>query len=518
MKSLKLPYLKIFLLLLIPLSGFAQNKKIEILNADKLLGGNAMPNKARRLIGNVVFLHDGAKMYCDSAWFYSEENKLDAFGKVRIVQDSLDIKSKFLSYSGQNKMASLSGDVVLKDGQMTLYTDQLNYDRENKVGYYTNGGKLVDPENTLTSIRGIYYSKTNTAFFSDSVRLKNIEYTMQSDTLIYITESKRSEFAGETIIKSDENTIICNRGWYNSSTEQSSFYNRASFIKDGQSLLADSLYYNRNKQYSYAYKNVVLNDTTEGISLYGQTAEYWGLDGISEVRDSAYLAIATESDSLYVHSDTFRIVEDSLEEKDLFAYSGVRMFQSEMQGICDTMHYVGRDSMLYFLGDPVLWAGENQLSAKFMKAKFVNGQVHKLFLDELAFLINLDSLENYNQVKGLSMRGYFRDNELREIRVNGNAQSIYFAREENNELVGVDFAKAARMKILVAGNEIQSVQYYQQVESDLKPENEVKSSETSLEGFRWRSLERPTDRWDIFKFPSSALPIDSIQTPSDSLR
>ena len=37
------------------------------------------------LRGNVRFRHDGALLYCDSAYFYEKANSLDAFSNVRIV-------------------------------------------------------------------------------------------------------------------------------------------------------------------------------------------------------------------------------------------------------------------------------------------------------------------------------------------------------------------------------------------------------------------------------------------------
>ena len=41
---------------------------------------------AQILRGDVVFRHEEALMYCDSAYFYENTNSLDAFGHVRFVQ------------------------------------------------------------------------------------------------------------------------------------------------------------------------------------------------------------------------------------------------------------------------------------------------------------------------------------------------------------------------------------------------------------------------------------------------
>lgn len=50
---------------------------------------------AQILTGNVVFKHDNALMYCDSALLYRETNRFEAFGNVHIhqAQDTVDRKS-----------------------------------------------------------------------------------------------------------------------------------------------------------------------------------------------------------------------------------------------------------------------------------------------------------------------------------------------------------------------------------------------------------------------------------------
>ena len=91
---------------------------------------------AQILKDNVVFRHDDAKMYCDSAYFYENTNSLDAFGHVRLVQgDTLSSYSDKLYYDGNTRLARLRRNVRLvhgRDGEnpTILTTDSLNYDRQ----------------------------------------------------------------------------------------------------------------------------------------------------------------------------------------------------------------------------------------------------------------------------------------------------------------------------------------------------------------------------------------------------
>ena len=65
---------------------FAQEtrKEIEILHAD-FMDFNKKETKAKRLKGHVEFKHENAIMSCDSAYFFSDENFVDAYGHVVYV-------------------------------------------------------------------------------------------------------------------------------------------------------------------------------------------------------------------------------------------------------------------------------------------------------------------------------------------------------------------------------------------------------------------------------------------------
>ena len=114
---------------------------------------------AQILKGDVLFRHDDALMYCDSAYFYENSNSLDAYGHVRLVQgDTLLGFGDKLFYDGNTKLARLRRHVKLIHGRAdenptVLTTDSLNYDRAAGVAYYYTGGTVKDSLNTLTSDR-----------------------------------------------------------------------------------------------------------------------------------------------------------------------------------------------------------------------------------------------------------------------------------------------------------------------------------------------------------------------------
>ena len=283
-------------------------KRIELLHANKLKGGGALGINVKRLIGNVSFKHENAIMYCDSAYFNSNENIIDAFSNVHIIQgDSLNLYGDFLKYNGNTKIAMVRNNVRLIHGDATLTTDSLDFDRNINQAHYFNYGKIVDSENDLTSIHGYYYSNLKNYIAVDSVVLVNSRYTMTSDTLKYNTFTDISYFSGPTTIISDSNIIYCENGWYDTKNDISQFNKNAYIINGSQKLLGDSLFYDRNEGIGKAFKNVEIIDTTQKIIIKGEKAIYFENPEIVTITDSAVLEQSSDNDTLFLHADTLRI-------------------------------------------------------------------------------------------------------------------------------------------------------------------------------------------------------------------
>ena len=146
---------------------------------------------AQILKNNVVFRHEDALMYCDSAYFYETSNSLDAFGHVRFVQgDTLKGFCDKLFYDGNTRLARMRQKVRMihgraKENPTILTTDSLNYDRRANLAYYYTGGTVRDSLNTLTSVRGQYAPNKKQAVFSQDVKLVNPNFILTSDTLLY---------------------------------------------------------------------------------------------------------------------------------------------------------------------------------------------------------------------------------------------------------------------------------------------------------------------------------------------
>jgi lipopolysaccharide export system protein LptA len=485
-------------------SGFSQKKsRIKLVRADNLRYDKRLGSDVQRVIGNVVFKHKTTLLYCDSAYLYGKNNSVNAYGNVHINDnDSVHIYSDSLHYSGDERMAELFNNIRMTDPTMTLTTNHLKYDLKRKTGHYYGGGKIVDSANVLVSKYGYYYTRTKDLFFKKDVVLTNPEYVIYCDTLIYNTVSEVSNFYGPTTIKSSENTIFCERGWYDTRTNRSRFQKNAYLENKNQKILGDSMYYDRNLDFGQAFRNVVLIDTSQNLTVLSEYVEYDGKNLFVMSTDSALAIVEDEDkDSLFLHADTLILFFDSLQQaREVFAYHKASLYKSNLQAVCDSLVYSFRDSVIELHTGPVIWSGKSQLTGEYVEILTSGNKPKEMHIGKNAFILSNDTMDYYNQISGKKMIGYFRDNEFRRLDVFGNAETVYFARDEDKNLIGVDISIAGDLKILVEDKQIKDIIYFDDPEGTIYPLKDLSPRDMRLKNFRNYDYRRPNDRYDVFSW------------------
>lgn len=493
-----------FFLFLTFSSVFAQKKTlIEVVQADVLVGIKKGGVDAQQLIGDVIFKHQGALMYCDSAYLYKKTNTMDAFGSIRINQgDTINLYGDFLTYQGNEQVATVTGkEVRLVSPDFTLITDRLIYDRLNNTASYFTGATITssNDSNVLVSNRGYYYTNASLFTFKDSVVLTNPSFVMNSDTLRYYTNTEMVNFLGPTTIVGDSNLIYCENGWYDTKKDQSKYYENAYIISDGKKLEGDSLYYDRNLGFGRADGNIQITDTVENMIVNGQHGKIYELKDSAVVSENSLLTQIFDNDSLFMHADTFKIFKTASGEENLQAYYGVRIYKSDLQGVCDSIAYSFSDSTIRLFKDPILWSDNNQLTADTINLLLENNKIKSIFLDQSAFIISEVNEKRYNQIKGKTMQGYFRDSKLRKIMVRGNGQTTYYGQDEKEKFIGVNVAESSNINITLNDDGVEEIVFLKKPKAKMHPIGEL-DDETELRyaGFKWLIEKRPTSKASLF--------------------
>ncbi|MBX3164575.1 MAG: hypothetical protein KF900_08840 [Bacteroidetes bacterium] len=496
--------LYIFFLCLICFQVSAQKKSeaklINIKNAESLSYDKEKDN-AKVLRGNVICEHEGTLLHCDTAYIYDETNQMRATGHILITKgDSIRVTGDKLFYDGKTKLATLQNNVKCVEKDMTLTTNILTFDVANSIANYYDGGKIVNKDNTLTSKNGHYYSGLKEAFFQYDVVLTNPEYKMNSDTLRYNTVSRTAYFLGPSIIISKEDYIYCENGWYNTAKEKAQFSKNSLLMTKEQKLTGDSLVYDRTEKIGRAYRNVRLIDTAQKSVLFGDFVEYKELKHTALVTQKAIYARIIEKDTMFIAADTLYHVDIDSVDNFLNAFHHVRIFKSNMQGVCDSASLNTKDSLMQMFGTPVLWTHRSQSTSKIIKVDIGKNSVKGFKLDEKAFLINqVDSLLNadkFNQLSGKTITGIIVQDTVRRVVVNGNAEILYFPK--NKKKAGaMNKTNCSEIFMWFKNGDIERVSFRPKTLGNIEPMKSLDIENAKLKGFNWQYEKRPKSRWEL---------------------
>ena len=476
-----------------------ESKKIEILNADNTFANANIHPNYWRLIGNVSFLHNNAIMSCDSAYHYISENKMKAFGDIKINQgDSIILTGKKLTYFGLENNADILGDVVLIDKQMTLRTEQVSYNLSTNIASYPKQGNIIDNDKIINSKKGAYNSNIHSFIFEDSVVVTNKDYKILTDNMHYNTSNEVTYFFGPSLIISNKKTIYCENGWYNTKTDIAQF-NENSYIKTKNYLLkGDSLYYNKNLQYGKALSNVQLIDTIENITIYGKIAEYFEAEEKVIINGNPMLKLIFEDDSLFMHAKQF-VSNQNEDEKKILAYDKVKFFKSDFQGKCDSLSYSFKDSVVEMFNKPIIWSDGFQITADSLQFLIKKRKISCIFLKPNPMIVLKEDSLNYNQIKGKDMTAYFSNNIMSRIDVNGNGQSIFLIKDEKTEdKIGLNYSESSDLILYFKEKKLNGVTYEVKPISSTIPYQDIEEKNRYLKDFNWRGSEQPICKEDIF--------------------
>lgn len=506
---------RLFLLLLISstFSLFAQeklkqkenkNKRIEYYAEQQFTDEDKFPG-ATVLLGKVKMKHEGIDLTCQQAFYYRKQNFFKAIGNVLIEQgDTITQTSDYADYDANNKQALSWGNVVLTDPTMTLTTDTLQFDRINQKLYYQSFATIKDETNTLKSKYGNYYLENKKFTATTRVTVVNPKHHLASNHLDYYTNSGLSYLYGPSTITNteNENKLYSEKGFYNTKTDISHFTKNAKLYLKERTIEGDSLYYDKNRGFASATNNIQVIDTVQNFVTRGNYAELF------EKKDSLYIikrAVAisiVDKDSMFVHGDTL-LVTGKPEKRIVRTYHNVKIFKSDLQGKCDSIHTNQQTGYTKMYRDPVIWSDQNQITGDsiYLQSNVETEKLDSLKVFSNAFIVSKDSLsdDNFNQIKGRNMYGKFFNNKLKVLLVKGNAESIYFNRNEDTQILEtITKEVSSNIEFTFKDGEIESIKYLKQSDGNTYPPSKLPEEGKKIKGFIWRQSEQPLSKEDIF--------------------
>ena len=480
--------------------------RVDLLHADA--GGRFyenIPADAQIFVGSVKLRHDSMYMYCDSALIYENTNSVEAFYNVRMEQgDTLFIYGDYLYYDGIDQLAKLRNNVKMINKNTTLVTDSLNYDRLYNFGYYFEGGMLTDEENVLTSDWGEYSPATKMAVFNHNVQLENPRFVLTSDTLKYNTDSKIATILGPSDIVNEKNHIYSERGIYDTSNDVAELLDRSILTNESKKMTGDSLYYDRKTGYGEAFENVVMNDTANKTMLKGDYCYYNERTEYAMATEKAVAIDYSQGDSLFMHADTLQLLTFNNKTDSAFremrGFYRVRMYRTDLQGVCDSIVYNSKDSCLTMYSDPIVWNEAQQLLGEQIKVYMNDSTIDWAHIINQALTVEMKDSLHYNQVSGSEIKAYFIQGEARKVDVISNVVVAYYPEEADGTMIGLNRSETSLLNLYLKDRKMEKMVMSPKSNGTLFPMDQIPADQYKLPTFAWFDYIRPLSKEDIFNW------------------
>lgn len=532
----------LFLLLFISMLSFAQDKnpvkrdpylqapsptqpkqvrpedKVKIIHADEIKKNPEKYDGNQYFTGNVQIEHQGSILTADEVVLYNEENFVKAIGNTRLQNtDGSVITAGEMEYDANTQKGVARKNVVLTDPKQTIKTDILYYDRLANQAYFNTGGTISDGQNVTYAKVGTYFLNTRVVDLTGNVKIETPQYIIDGPNIKQNQNTKIADFIGPTTITSKtnpRNRIYTEKGTYKMDTKEAYLTKNSRIFYNEKILTGDDMYYNQISGFGKATGNVTLDDPKEKRYIKGGYGEIFEKKDSAMMTKSPYAVKIMEKDSIYFAAEKIISYQrpDSLDIKVkksyLRAFKKARIYKSNAQGRADSIAFNETDGIMHMYTSPILWSGEKQVTGDKVEAYF-NTQTEDI--DSLkvignAFAISkVDSLnlkDEFNQVKGKFMTVYYEKNAIKEARVVGNAQSIVYVDDTDQETkkperIGITLSTCGIIGALFEERALQIISCSIGAASDTYPMSMIEPSKRKFPDFNWNTRDRIRKWQDI---------------------
>ncbi|MCC6463226.1 MAG: LPS export ABC transporter periplasmic protein LptC, partial [Saprospiraceae bacterium] len=494
------------------------------------------------LFGNVVLVNGRQELYT-SKMHYDVGNKIATYHTGATLSNGhSQLTSTHGYYDVNQKRVHFKGDVLATDPEFTMRTDTMVFDTENQLVHfvaptlisqqgskiYTEGG-FYDIENKFAEFdKNPQYERDGQRGKSKKMRYNGAtkEYILEEEAYIsepaaqrevkanvirYNTETEKAVFVGDVDYRDSSQTITGQEVRYDSRNKQYQLTGRGRVSDPPNIIEADSIDFNDVLGNGMALGNVIWQDTASDYTLlsfrmdYNKQSQYlhaYGGFGELASQGRPLLKSLIDNDTLFMSADTLTSFkpDSSSDNRLLLAYQDVRIFKTDLQAVCDSLTFNSADSIFRFFKlreVPVIWSDTSQFSADTIRMLLKDKKLDRIWLRKDALVINSADEQLFNQIKGRNTTVYFRDNEAREMLVEGNAQALYYALDDQRAYVGVNETECSEMRLYFGNNQVESIKFYTEPKGKFVPIKTAGPEGKKLDGFFWEKTRRPRSLADL---------------------
>ena len=434
----------------------------------------------------------------------------------------------------------------LRDGDtLDIFSEQMLYNTNTHIAILDTVSTIVSKDGTIHTTDGVYNTDTQQAdLYRRSLVVAKNGNTLTGDTLYYDQNTGFGEAFGniEMVDTAKKVTLLGDYGFYYEISDSARVYGHALAKEYSQS---DTLYLHGDT--ISTFRRVFFTEKPQEIlpaaapadSLLPDsvTAEPLPLDSIPLASiPVAFLpvdSLPTQSlpaDSISVSTlpaDSIRVdtlpvdsvavdsvitdvvmaappkavemVADTVHY--LVAHPNVKFFRSDLQGLCDSMTFVSKDSLLHLDHHPVVWNENKQIFGNKIILHLNDSTVDWARLPQFGFVAEHIDEEFYNQLTGKEMYATFEDGELRHLDVSGNVQAIMLPQENDSTYNKIANLESSYMAADFLNQELRRMKLWPETSGTMTPLYLAKKQLYYLPQFRWFEPLRPRKPEDVFIIP-----------------
>lgn len=510
-------------------------------------------SKIANLLGRVILVNANRKLYTRRLDYRTDTRVAYYTNNATMVSDSLSLKSKVGYYYVATKQALFRENVTAVGPDFRLKADSLNYNTETRVVDFLGPTVITNDSSKVYCEDGYYDTFNKRAEFSGNAQYVKKDQEAEADTIAYDANLKIYALRGNARVEDSTRLAVGNLIRYDELQDTTFLQGNARYREKEQDINSEIISYNRKKgtfktlgrtfvsdppnlmeadQMGFddatglglATGNVMWRDTAAELSIlcaradYGKKTDYLKASGGLKGRPE--LITIVEGDSLFLSADTLLALKDTLlrttkgdslvsttktdsvaadSSRLLHAYFNVRIFKTNFQAISDSLIYSTRDSLFTLFGNPIVWSDTSQFTADTILILLKNKRIDKIILRSNAFIVVISDGTYFNQIKARNVDCLFANDNLRRMDAYGNAEVIYYAKDDENAYVGVNQTECSEMVIRFgAKNAVEKITFITDPQSVLSPMGTTNHRSLRLKGFRWETSLRPRKREDIF--------------------
>lgn len=499
-----------------------QNDTINAFSDSLYYDGNS---KIAKLYRNVV-LKNGTKDLFSKVLIYDLERKVATFNDTStLVSKTMTMSSLRGVYNVNSKLAYFYDEVSIIDKDMRLKTDSLRYDTELDRAYFLGPTYITQDDRKIYCEEGFYETESGRAFFSGNPKITEDQLTATSSSMYYDRDQNTITLEGNGVIidsssvtrgdeilidnNIDEVRILGNGSYsdgeqsitgpdikYNKATKNINLYGRSRVTHESGYLDGDTIIYNDLNSEGVAVGDVIFLDTVEHRVIlsdrldYNESTKYYKAT-VNNLRP-LYKQIV-EDDTLFLAADTLLNYNQGDTAKIIIAVGSVKIYKSDFQAVCDSLYYSDVDSIFNLYKNPIAWSDTTQIKGDQLSLIMKDDEVSEIIADGNATIITEDAPEYYNQIKGTIIHSFLDSSDLKRMVVEGNAESIYLVRDEEEAYVGANRTQCSSMIFYFANEELDRIDFKTQPSNKMVPMAQATEGDLKLDNFRWYLDRRPSD-------------------------